>query len=209
MSTRDVNLKSYLPVFLQEFAEYEATLDAEDPEFALMWEAANQVLDNAFIATADEYGIGRYESLLGLTYSSSDTLESRRNKVLVRWGSCLPYTIAMLLSQLENICGEGNVSLSVDPDTYTVYIVTDLEIYGLVEEIEDLLLEMIPANMVISCSNEISAEVEGTAGAVGGVVYADVVCAVNDYDMTTDDVTGGGSGAAVSCTITLVTSDSE
>ena len=57
---REVDLVSYLPPYLQEYnQETVAALEAENPEFRLIWEASDRVLYNEFIATADEYGISR------------------------------------------------------------------------------------------------------------------------------------------------------
>ena len=36
---REVDLVSYLPPFLAEYRELKAALEAEDPEFALVWRA--------------------------------------------------------------------------------------------------------------------------------------------------------------------------
>ena len=44
--TREVDLVSYLPPFLAEFKEIAVTLEAENPEFVLVWNAAERVLYN-------------------------------------------------------------------------------------------------------------------------------------------------------------------
>ena len=72
---REVDLISYLPPFIAEYKQVSRTLEAENPEFRIVWEAANRVLYNEFIATADEYGIGRYEKMLKIYPSKEDTLE--------------------------------------------------------------------------------------------------------------------------------------
>ena len=79
---REVDLVSYLPPYLQEYnQETVAALEAENPEFRLIWEASDRVLYNEFIATADEYGISRFEKILNILPSKEDTLESRRARV--------------------------------------------------------------------------------------------------------------------------------
>ena len=78
---RNVDLVSYLPPIMAEFQEYRVTLEAENPEFVLVWNATDQVLQNEFIATADEYGISRFEQILNILPSKEDTLESRRSRV--------------------------------------------------------------------------------------------------------------------------------
>ena len=79
---REVSLVSYLPPFMQDYKEPAAALEAENPEFTLVWKAADKVLYNHFISTADEYGIARREKLLGIYPSDDDTLDSRRARGL-------------------------------------------------------------------------------------------------------------------------------
>ena len=40
---RNVDLVSYLPPIMAEFQEYRATLEAENPEFVIIWNATDQV----------------------------------------------------------------------------------------------------------------------------------------------------------------------
>ena len=63
---REVDLMSYLPLFMQGYREPAATLRAEEPEFDIVWAAADRMLRNRSISTADEYGIGRLERILGI-----------------------------------------------------------------------------------------------------------------------------------------------
>ena len=95
---RQVDLVSYLPPFMKAYKEPVAALDAENPEFYLMWSAVDRVLRNRFIETADEYGLSRYEKMLGIYPSAEDTLESRRSRVRSKWFNKIPYTMKTLLS---------------------------------------------------------------------------------------------------------------
>ena len=93
---REVDLVSYLPPFLAGYRELREALAAENPEFALAWDAADRALRNEFIDTADEYGIARFEGMLGILSSRGDALEDRRARVRSRWFTALPYTYRML-----------------------------------------------------------------------------------------------------------------
>lgn len=42
--TKTVDLVSYLPPFMADFKEISVTLEAENPEFVLVWKAADRVL---------------------------------------------------------------------------------------------------------------------------------------------------------------------
>ena len=76
--TRKVNLVSYLPCFLTEFKENIVLLDAENPEFEFLWKSFDRILKNEYISTADEYGLSRFEDIVGIKPLADDTLESRR-----------------------------------------------------------------------------------------------------------------------------------
>ena len=94
--TKTVDLVSYLPPFMADFKEISVTLEAENPEFVLVWNAADRVLQNEFIESADEYGISRFEKILNILPSTEDTLESRRARVQARWFNTIPYTMKSL-----------------------------------------------------------------------------------------------------------------
>ena len=135
---RNVDLVSYLPPIMAEFQEYRATLEAENPEFVLVWNATDQVLQNEFIATADEYGISRFEQILNILPSKEDTLESRRSRVQTRWFNTIPYTLKALLGKLIALCGENNFTVVKDYDHYKISIFTDLELFGQAEQLTRL-----------------------------------------------------------------------
>ena len=48
---RQVDLVSYLPPYLQIYKEQVAALEAENPEFILIWDAVDHCLYNHFIST--------------------------------------------------------------------------------------------------------------------------------------------------------------
>ena len=159
---REVDLVSYLPPFMQSYKEPVAALDAENPEFQIIWKATDKVLRNRFISTADEYGISRFEKMLGIYPSEEDTLESRRSRVQSKWFSQLPYTIRVLLQKLTVLCENTDFSMSHDFDVgYTLTLETDLELFGQVEELEHIINTMIPANIVVVSKNSIPCNVTG------------------------------------------------
>ena len=67
-------LIEYLPEFMQTFAEMKEIMRAEDEEITAIDENLQKILDNAFIEDCDEYGIRKYETLLGIMASTEDTL---------------------------------------------------------------------------------------------------------------------------------------
>lgn len=170
---REIDFVSYLPPFMQIYKEPVEALRAEEPEFQIIWEAADRVLKNKFIATADEYGISRFERLLGIYPINEDTLESRRSRVQSKWFSKLPYTLHVLFQKLTALCGDTDFTLNHDFDTgYTLALETNLELYGQVQELEEMLNALLPCNIIFSVKNVISIQGAGKCYACGGVSFA-------------------------------------
>lgn len=208
---REVDLVSYLPPYLQEYnQETVAALQAENPEFKLVWEAADRTLYNEFIATADEYGISRFEKILNILPSKEDTLESRRARVQSRWFTEIPYTMKSLISKLVALCGASNFEITKDFLHYRIEIETNLELFGQVEELEHIIETMIPCNMVVHSVNKIP------CGADGLMLWGGGICAVEFFLVTNDEkkehtITGKANvgGVLNSAAAYFVTNDSK
>lgn len=197
---REVDLVSYLPPYLQQYnQETVAALKAENPEFRLIWEASDRVLYNEFIATADEYGISRFEKILNILPSKEDTLESRRARVQSRWFTEIPYTLKALISKLIALCGDSNFEITKDFLYYKIGIETNLELFGQVEELEHIIEAMLPCNMVVDSVNKIPCDADGVALWGGGIVNAVSVTITNDFNeqFNIDGTNSLGSGAVV------------
>lgn len=179
--TKTVDLVSYLPPFMADFKEISVTLEAENPEFVLVWNAADRVLQNEFIESADEYGISRFEKILNILPSTEDTLESRRARVQARWFNTIPYTMKAFIAKLIALCGDSDFKITKEYDKYTVTILTNLELFGQVEELEHIIESMMPCNMIVISANEIPCGADGFALVAGGV------CSVETFFITNDE----------------------
>lgn len=207
---RDIDLVSYLPPFIAEFQEINAALTAENPEFRIVWEAADRVLRNEFIATADEYGISRFEGILKIYPSTEDNLESRRARVQARWFMALPYTWRMLLEKLISVCRENRFTISKDFLFYKINLEVNLDIFGQVEELERLIEAMVPCNMVLDAQNKILCAAEGVLAIAGGVGATEFFFITNDW--RTNTVIQGAANIAnglVSAETQFITNDSQ
>lgn len=177
---REVDLVSYLPAFMADYKEIHTALTAENPEFILVWKAADRVLQNEFIATADEYGISRFEKMLKILPFREDTLESRRARVQSRWFTTLPYTWRMFIQKLIALCGENNFIVTKQFDFYRIDLVMQLELFGQLEELEKLIEAMLPCNMVVGIKNELSYDIEGAVCSTGNITFTEEICIVGD-----------------------------
>ena len=190
-------LVSYLPPFMQSYKEPVAALEAENPEFSLMWSATDRCLRNRFISTADEYGISRFEKMLKIYPTADDTLESRRSRVQSKWFNTIPYTWKVLLQKLLVLCGDSDFEVTGDFKTgYTLYIDTDLELYGQVEELENIINTMIPENLVVVSKNSIPCNIKGAVLFGGGICFINEFIITNDFrevfNVNGSSVFGGG-----------------
>lgn len=150
---RTPDLIGYLPPVLQKVREFQAISNSENPEFQIVFDTSEKVLKNLFIQTSDVDGIKRYEKILGIKPSSNDTLETRRFRVLSRWNDRIPYTWKSLLEKLDTLCGEDNYTIVLENEIYTLNLLTHLGIYGTVDELDILLDEIIPSNLVVIANN--------------------------------------------------------
>lgn len=148
---REVDLVSYLPPYLREYnQETVAALKAENPEFGLVQEALEQVLNNEFIETADEFGLSRWERILRIHPDTADTIENRRFSIMAKMIETRPYTVPQLKNILRNLCGEDNYSVQVSD--YVLIVRIALISKSNYSDIEALLQKISPANMVIDLS---------------------------------------------------------
>lgn len=192
----DVNLADYLPPFLREYRELKAVMDAENPEFLAVYSAADRVLKNEFIETADDYGLSRFENLLGILPSKNDTLDSRRARVFSRWFTELPYTMRAFLEKLSGLSEYGNITVAADFDHYRVSIDTDFELYGQTDEIERLVELMFPCNIIADLKNTMCIYSDGCYLTGGTVSVTETAQLSGDMNEKIAAV-GGSVGAAI------------
>lgn len=165
---REIELTAYLPPFMKDCKEVVEALKAENIELINIWKYAEGVLNNRFISTADEYGISRFENLLGIFSEADETLETRRIRVQNRWFSRLPYTIRVLIEKLQQIM---KCEFAVWTDFKEGYVL-QLTVFtlddGIQNELEYTFDVIMPMNIIVK------AIYEGTVG--GNMYYGGVIC---------------------------------
>ena len=145
------HLIEYLPEFLRNVREYKAILtDGVEPEIVVLFRAIEDALNNQFIQDADEYGVQRWENILGITYKSDYTLDERKFAILTKINEQLPYTTRSMEKRLESLCGKDNYSVNVDVNNFTVNIGVALTARNSYNDVYAMLEEVVPANMVIN-----------------------------------------------------------
>lgn len=145
---KEVSLLDYWTPILRNLKDFKEIANAEEPELTYLLEAISRTLANTFIETADEYGIKRFEKLMGIYPEDGDTLETRRFRLQVKWNSEVPYTLETLITQIESVCGNGGYNVVLDEQHYILTVKLALSNEKNIETIEKLLDRVVPANLI-------------------------------------------------------------
>lgn len=201
---RDVNLISYLPQFVQQYREIKQVMTAENPEIQVIEDESEIIKNNQFILTCNLIGIQRFEKLLGITPSEEDTLESRISRVMIRWNDVVPYTYRVLLQKLTTLCGT-NFEVIPKFNQYEMKIITHLDLYGQVDELQNLIGYMIPANIAVTSSNELNYTMKGTMFTAFGMALCQTFELTDSFksDFRIDGKAGFGSALIGTAEVTL------
>lgn len=145
-------LQDYLPPILLKTYEFPLLCETEQLEIDRLHDAADAVLDAQFLSTAGEYAIQRYEKIFGVVPQDTDTLDERRFKVLTRINTQLPFSVRRLRQQLATLCGADGYKLEVSGGKYTLTVKVALTAKRNQQAVEELLADIVPANMVCTTS---------------------------------------------------------
>lgn len=140
-------LKEYWPRCLQELIEFQQIANAEQPEFEQVVIDVKSAADDFFLVSLSEYGCKRWEKIMGLSVSPDDTLQERRDRILIKYLDQLPYTYRTLLKYLATVSEDFTVNL--DENAYDLYIRIRLDGYSQRDALIATLGQMIPANLIL------------------------------------------------------------
>lgn len=168
-------LIEYLPPCMMKYKEIKEIMSTEDIEMDLLHDNVQKCLNNAFIAKCDEYGIKKYESLLGINASSTETLESRKARVMLKWNDMIPYTYKVLVNRLNSLCGVNNYTIDADLENYYLSVDLKISLYSGVSSLQAVLEEMLPLNMQYKIFNDITCSINNSIYSAGVVSSTQIV----------------------------------
>lgn len=142
-----MDLLAYLPTVLQEIKELQKIAEIENPTLSNVWDLVESVLNNQFILTADERGIKRQEKMLDIKSGATETLETRRFRILSRYQEQAPYTYPILKGLLDSLLGEGKYELTRSAAEKWVRVKLELTVAREFEIVELVLERVTPQNM--------------------------------------------------------------
>lgn len=119
-----MKISDYMPDLYKKNLEMNNIIDSEEIEFEenLKLNIENEFNDT-FPIKATEKGIQKYEKILNIVSNTNDeSLEFRRQRVINRLVSSIPFTEKYLINYLDNMLGEGNWTYTIDYNDYTLLI---------------------------------------------------------------------------------------
>lgn len=145
-------LLNYLPDFMQDMKEVKILLSAEDTDLEALKIDVENVFKDQYFLEATENGLKHYEEMFGIVPKLTDTLETRRFRLLARFNESLPYTEISINKQLETLCGKDGYSIEVVFEEYRVIAKVSLTRKALFDEVKKLLDKVLPANLILDLS---------------------------------------------------------
>ena len=113
MDNETKTLLEYLPPFLREYYEFKQLCKSGDIEVSSIDKAVDWNFDSAFISDCDATVLSKYERLLGIIPTSSQSIENRRNMVLLQWN-----TLSQFISKLQEYCGKDNIYVDTSREQF-------------------------------------------------------------------------------------------
>lgn len=165
-----MELKEYWPRYLQDLIEFDQIAGAEQPEFTKAVQDVQGAPNDFFLVSLSEYGCGRWEAILGLVAAPGDTLEARRERILIAYLDQLPYTYRALLKYLSTVSDDFQVVLN--NDAYELFVRITLSGYTQRDALIAVLKQMIPANLVLLTQTAIPQDVARPACVVGAATVS-------------------------------------
>lgn len=175
------NIIKYLPLFLQDYMQYQLLMSTEDVELNNIFLALKKLEQNQFIISADDDGLKRFEKILEIYSQPEETIENRKMKVLSKWNEQEMYTFRFLKSKLDVICGRNNYEIIEDFENYYLEIHTHLSEIGEVKELERAIYSIIPCNIVVNIKNDIICSSKGES------VVSGAMSMINIFDCSTEE----------------------
>lgn len=149
---RDVDILSYLPSVLHEIKELVEIANVENPVIDFLWQEIEKTLNNQFVLTIneDKNGATRYEKMLKLKVPATDTIETRRFRILTRYQEKVPYSYKVLKQLLDSLLGANHYDLERNVAEKWLNVQIELTVKGQFETVQLLLERITPQNMLLT-----------------------------------------------------------
>jgi hypothetical protein len=153
------DLPELLPPVFKKIKSMFSCAQTENTELLQFQTYINKIRYNFFVQTCDVQTLRYWESLLDIKIYEDETIEQRRNEIMLRLANNQPITILYLRKVLTDIFGDGNFEARYDRNyDYSIII----EIYDTnIKDLEKFILwfeEVCPAHIQWIASHTEKAE---------------------------------------------------
>lgn len=177
-------LLEYLPPFLREYYEFKQLCKSGDIEVSSIDKAVDWNFDSAFISDCDVTVLSKYERLLEIIPTSSQSIENRRNKVLLQWNTVASMTLPQFISKLQEYCGKDNIYVDTSREQF-YQLVLWLNIHKVdVPIIKDFVDTWLPMNVNYTLNGKTEIEESLKIGFLTKVEKANII-SVESYQEDT------------------------
>ena len=157
-----------LPTYFRPIVELTAILKAHGYALDTLSAISTQIAANNFIQTADEDTLAEWERILGINYQFGDTIEYRREQILQKFYTIVPFSYGFLIDRMNELYGEDGYTLSIDPVQLKLKVNVTSSRYGAITLLYNLLWEIVPAHVQIVANQQVTNNIGGCRLYSGG-----------------------------------------
>lgn len=165
-----------LPTWFKPVIEYIELMEIYGFRLNSIDDVAMELYGNQFIQTADEELVTIWEGVFGFVKRPGDTLDYRRQRLIQKFLSILPYTYWDLRDRLTELYGNDFI-LTQNPETYEIEITITSDRYGAVELLYELVWDVVPVHLLITMNQETEDYIHSThyIGAFASRCFAQLI----------------------------------
>lgn len=119
----DTDLLALLPPWYRDILDYQQICKTESEQLQRLSDNIVRIDENFYFQTMDEQAVSLWEAIFGiLPDMQTETLEFRRERLLIRIKTRSPFTLAFLYQKLDELVGAGNWKVDLDYANYRLDI---------------------------------------------------------------------------------------
>lgn len=149
------DLMKILPEYFRPVREFKELMAVEEVALRKIEQSIKKLWGNFYIQTADETTVTLLESGFNIICKPGETLEYRRQRLLQKYSTVVPFSEHFLKSRLAELFGD-DYQLTIDSRSCLLTISVTSSKYGAVELLYDLLWDVMPAHMEVIANQQVN-----------------------------------------------------
>lgn len=149
------DLMQILPEYFRGVLEFKELMKTDQAVLTELEANIEQIRKNFYIQTADETTLAQKEALFDISASPVEKIEYRRQRLLQKYNTIVPFSEDFLRDQLRELFGE-DFTLIVDATASKMKVSVTSSRYGAVDLLYNLLWDVIPAHIEIHANQQVN-----------------------------------------------------